>query len=41
MSAFAKKVKDYYDRGLWDVSRVQVALKLCKITQDEYNSIVN
>lgn len=40
MSEFAKKVKKYYDGGLWSLARVQKALELGKITQDEYDEIV-
>lgn len=39
MSDFALKVKYYYDRGLWSIERVQKALELGRITQDEYTEI--
>lgn len=34
------KVKDYYDRGLWDKSRVANAVLKGWITADEYEEIV-
>lgn len=40
MSDFAIKVKGYYDSGLWSLSRVQKALQVGAITQEEYNWIV-
>jgi hypothetical protein len=40
MSEFAKKVKKYYDGGLWGLARVQKALEIGKITQEEYEEIV-
>lgn len=40
MSNFAIKVKSYYERGMWDLSRVDKALELKKITEEEYNIIV-
>ena len=40
MSEFANKVKTYYDRGMWNLKRVDKALKLEKISQDEYDLIV-
>ena len=39
MSEFAIKVKDYYVRGLWSLDRVQKALTLNKITQEEFENI--
>lgn len=40
MSEFALKVKEYYDKQLWSLERVQKALELKRITQEEYNQIV-
>lgn len=40
MSEYAKKIKDYYDTGLWSLKRVQKALELGAITQEEYNQII-
>ena len=40
MSAFAVKVSNYYESGLWVISRVQKASELLKITQAEFNEIV-
>ncbi len=40
MSEFAIKIKTYYDNGLWSIARVDKALQLGKITQEEYNLIV-
>lgn len=40
LSSFAQKIKDYYDRGMWNIERVNKALELGKISQDEYNMIV-
>ena len=40
MSEFAIKVLEYYRNDLWDISRVQKALEVKYITQDEYNEIV-
>lgn len=41
MSDFAKKIKNYYDRGMWSRERVEKALELGRITQEEYNKIIN
>lgn len=40
MSEFAQKVKNYFDRGMWDRERVLAALTRGKITQSEYNVII-
>lgn len=40
MSEFAYKVKRYYDRRMWNLTRVIKALELGKITQEEYNFII-
>ncbi|MGL4754236.1 MAG: XkdX family protein [Aeromonadaceae bacterium] len=40
MSEFAIKIKTYYDNGLWSLARVDKALELKKITQEEYDYIV-
>lgn len=40
MSEFAIKIKGYYDNGLWSLSRVDKALELGRITQEEYDIIV-
>ena len=40
MSAFASKVLEYYEKGLWSISRVQKALELSKLTQAEFDMIV-
>ncbi len=39
MSEFAIKVKGYFDNGLWSLSRVEKALELKKITQEEFDNI--
>lgn len=40
MSEFALKIKGYYDAGLWSLARVDKALELGRITQEEYDLIV-
>ena len=40
MSNFAKKVKKFYDEGLWSKSRVRDAVEKGKITETEYEEIV-
>ncbi len=40
MSEFAIKIKMYYDNGLWSLARVDKALELGRITQEEYDIIV-
>ncbi len=40
MSEFAIKIKGYYDTGLWSLARVDKALELGRITQEEYDIIV-
>jgi phage uncharacterized protein, XkdX family len=40
MSNFAKKVKKFYDEGLWSKSRVHDAVEKGKITEAEYEEIV-
>ncbi len=40
MSEFAEKIKYYYDNGLWSIGRVDKALELNRITQEEYDIIV-
>lgn len=40
MSEYALKIKWYYDNKLWSLKRVQKALELGAITQEEYNQIV-
>jgi uncharacterized XkdX family phage protein len=34
-------IKAYYESGLWSIIRVQKALELGKITQEEYEQISN
>lgn len=41
MSSFAKKVKAWYEAGLWNLRMVQNALEKGRITQAEYDEIVN
>ena len=36
MSAFAEKVKKYYDMGLWSISRVKNAVEKGAVTREEY-----
>lgn len=33
-------VKDFYDRGLWSITRVRNAVGKCWITAEEYELIV-
>lgn len=40
MGNFAKKVKKYYDEGLWSKSRVRDAVEKGRITKVEYEEIV-
>ena len=40
MSNFAKKVKKFYDEGLWGRNRVRDAVEKGKITEAEYEEIV-
>lgn len=40
MSNFAKKVKAWYDAGLWTLRMVGDALTKGRITQEEYDEIV-
>ena len=40
MSNFAKKVKKFYDDGLWSKARVRDAVEKGKITEAEYEEIV-
>ena len=40
MSKFANKIKNYYERGMWDRERVLAALTKSKITQAEYDIII-
>ena len=40
MSSKFEKVKDYYDRGLWDESRVANAVTKGWITESEYKEII-
>lgn len=40
MSAFAEKIKEYYERGMWNKARVDKALELGKITKAEYEEIM-
>jgi uncharacterized XkdX family phage protein len=35
-----QKVKDYYDKGLWDEYRVSEAVKKGWITEEEFEEIV-
>ena len=39
MSAFAEKVKRYYDLGLWTDSKLRNAVEKAAITEDEYKAI--
>ena len=39
MSAFAEKIKGYYDLGLWDEIRVKNAVQKGAITSEEYAAI--
>ena len=39
MSDFANKIKLYYDRDLWSIERVQKALEMKVITQEEFDEI--
>ncbi len=41
MSRIALMIKGYYERKLWTLSRVDVALEFNIITQSEYDEIVN
>ena len=41
MSDFANEVKEYYNNNLWDLIMVEKALELGRITQMEFNLIVN
>lgn len=34
-----KKIKDYYDRGLWNIEQVRIAVEKDKITEEEYKEI--
>ena len=40
MSNFAKKVKAFYDDGVWSKARVHDAVEKGKITEAEYEQIV-
>ncbi len=40
MSSFARKVKKYYDDGLWSKARVRDAVEKGRITEAEYEEIV-
>ena len=40
MSSFAKKIKQFYSKGLWTISMVQNALAKGKINQDECDAIL-
>ena len=39
MSAFAEKVKGYYDLGLWTEARVKNALMKGALTEEEFKAI--
>ena len=39
MSAFAEKLKRYYDLGLWTDSKLKNAVEKSAITEDEYKAI--
>lgn len=39
MSSKFEKVKSYYERGLWDISRVRNAVGKGWITPEEYSMI--
>lgn len=39
MSSKFEKVKSYYERGLWDISRVRNAVVKGWITPEEYSMI--
>lgn len=41
MSEFAEKIKNYYTRGMWSKSRVDKALELRRITEEEYGEIID
>lgn len=40
MSNFAKKVKVWYEAGVWTLEMVHNALEKKRITADEFNEIV-
>ena len=40
MSKFAKRVRDYFDAGLWNDEMVRNAVLKGRITKDEYAEIV-
>lgn len=40
MTEFALKIKGYYEADLWSLARVDKALELGRITQEEYDIIV-
>ena len=39
MSEFAKKVKGYYELGLWNDTRMKNAVEKGALTQEEYQAI--
>lgn len=39
MSKFAKKVKGWYEAGIWDLDMVRNALEKGKITEEEFLEI--
>lgn len=41
MSDFAEKVKKWYLSGFWTIKMVDNAFKKERLTEDEYNEIIN
>ena len=41
MSSFAEKVKQYYERGLWSEYRVKNAVKVGRISAEEFKAITS
>ena len=39
MSAFAEKVKGFYELGLWDMKRVRNAVEKGAVTPEEFKAI--
>ncbi|MED4377600.1 XkdX family protein [Schinkia azotoformans] len=36
-----EKIKEYYDKNLWDKSRVAAAVQYGKITEEDYKGITD